>query len=62
MKVACPSCKAVFNISEELHYKVVKCPKCGIPFQVLGADTLQVSKDYIDELTGGKKKKKKKRK
>jgi predicted Zn finger-like uncharacterized protein len=62
MKVDCPNCNAVFNISEKLHYKVVKCPKCGTPFQVLGADTFQVSKDYIDELTGGKKKKKKKRK
>ncbi len=49
MEINCPGCGAGLKVGEKHHYKMIKCPKCGKEFQVLGRETIQLTKDYIEK-------------
>ena len=55
MDVTCPSCKASLKVSQKHHYKIIKCPKCGNEFQVLGRETVQLTREYLEKMAKKKK-------
>lgn len=56
MDMVCPTCKAALKVGERHHYKMIKCPKCGNEFQVLGRETVRLTKEYLDKMEKGEEK------
>ncbi len=56
MDIICPECKTSLKVGEKHHYKMIKCPKCGKEFQVVGRETVQLTREYLDKLKEKKEK------
>lgn len=54
MEVTCPHCAESFSLAEDKHYKMVTCDGCGKSFPALSEDTQKISRDFLDEILGGK--------
>ena len=54
MDVTCPHCDESFSVPDESHYETVDCEKCGKIFEALTDDTQKISRDFLDEILGGK--------
>lgn len=50
MRITCPHCAHVFQASDDEHYQMLSCQRCGKRIQALTEDTLKVSREFLKEV------------